>query len=277
MAMNVEQGARRPVIFTSSSKFLPSNFGIDENAKHFKSLADKIKCKKHQKLFLKFLMERDISNFNSKKIIKSDLQESLEENSHSPLVGYLTKIVNEKPDCVFRKSTVEALNDFNDYMMSNKLKYDYTQKKFNIELENTYNVRKGKTGTCYFEFNTTFLKEMLKTKYKIGFGIPEVVEVVTDPLDYGVLQTDLATQIDYKSKYENQLIEMQEMKNQIEELKRQSQMIKIVEPEIIVKEKKSSKKIVVKKFLKNKSGPLYETQETKQLNDNQFMSEILDC
>jgi hypothetical protein len=92
------EGSRRPVIFKSSSKYLPVNIGHDENKKFFTKLVNMYKDKNYQKAFLEFLLNRDINNFNPKQINKSLLHKELEETSTSPIVGFLAEIVKDNID-----------------------------------------------------------------------------------------------------------------------------------------------------------------------------------
>ena len=48
-------------------------------------------------------------------------------------------------------------------------KFDYSQSKFNVELENKFGIEKVKNGIMKFVFNIPQLKEVLQTKYKYNF------------------------------------------------------------------------------------------------------------
>jgi hypothetical protein len=218
MSVPIEAGARRPVLFKSSDKFLPINIGVEENAIHFTKLSDMIRDKRYQKKFLDFLMKRDLSNFNPKNFKKSQLHQSLEENSKPPLVEFLSKIVEQKPDSVFKISTQQCLDDFSSFLAKKQLKFDYSQKKFNLELENIFNIRKVKVSCSYFEFDTKALKLLLQKKYQVEFS-DEVQEIdPTDPkhLDNGVDEIDMSLKVDYKKLYEDAQKEIANLRKQLE-------------------------------------------------------------
>ncbi len=66
----------------------------------------------------------DITKFNPKEMNKSELQKELEENSISPLVGFLAHIVDlaEPNENILRYSTSESLKNCNDYLKQNNHK-----------------------------------------------------------------------------------------------------------------------------------------------------------
>ena len=210
-AFPVEEGSRRPVIFKASSKYLKENIGIQENEKYFTNLTNVFKDTKYKKAFLKFLMNRDIKNFNPQDIVKSELHKTLEENSVSPIVGYLADIYNNnKTKSEVKILTRDCLEEFSDYLKVNNYKFDYSQAKFNVEMESKYKIKKLKTsGNMYFVFNMKELKTMLETKYKYKFGAnDEKCEI--SPLDYGI--------VDEKQEIINkQSLEIEELKYKLAE------------------------------------------------------------
>lgn len=167
-AFPVEDGSRRPVIFKSSSRNLTINCGIEENKRYFTELSNIYKNKEYQKTFLEYLKNYDITNFNPKDIVKSSLHQELEENSLSPIVGFLSDVCKAKSG-TFRILTKETYENFLTYTKENNIKYELSPTKFNVEMTSTYNIKKVKVSNNYFEFNITELKEMLKTKYKMIF------------------------------------------------------------------------------------------------------------
>jgi len=221
-AFPVEEGSRRPVIFNASSKYLKDNIGIEENKKYFTNLIKVFKDKRYQKAFLNFLLNRDISKFNPQNIVKSELHKTLEENSVSPIVGFLANLCNKNINQEgknIRILTKEALKSFSEYMRDNNYKFDYSQAKFNVELETKYNIRKLKTGgNQYFEFDILNLKKMLESKYNYDFSKKENIEIDDDddeisPLDHGI--TDEKQEIIKKQK-----AEIEELKKQLAEAQR---------------------------------------------------------
>ena len=174
------EGSRRPIIFNSSPKYLSTNIGKPANNKFFSELVAQYQNPNYQKAFLELLKNRNIQKFNPKEITKSLLQTELEENSVSPIIGYLASIVEtvEPTDPqIIRFSSTDSLKLFNEYLTSQNVKYGYSQTKYNVELVNTYNIKKLKScGKMLFEFNIPALKKLLETKYKYNFDALEEVE-----------------------------------------------------------------------------------------------------
>jgi phage/plasmid-associated DNA primase len=222
-AFPVEDGSRRPVIFKSSSKYLPINYGIENNKSYFANLAENIyKNKEYQKAFLDYLLNYDIKHFNPKDISKSILHQELEENSISPIVHYLAHTVKTN-DRNFRMLLKTSYEHFLDFMKNNHYKFDISEKKFKVELVSIYNIRKVKNNTHYFEFNIEEIKQMLIKKYKYNF---EDDEQEQSPLDHG-----LEPEIDYKKLYFELLAKMKE---QPKEEPKEEPPLKIQEKEPIL-------------------------------------------
>jgi hypothetical protein len=210
------QSSRRPVIFKSSSKYLVDNIGIEANDKFFTELVSYYKNPVYQKAFLEFLKIRDISKFNPKDVSKSELHKELEENTVSPIVGYLAGLVNSFPpdESIYRENTTTCMSEFKIYYQNNGFKFDYSQAKFNVELTTNFNVRKIKSGGCmYFEFDMKALKKLLETKYKYVFedNTDNTIPQQPNPLD---------GEPDYKQLYLKQQEELFQLKQQMQELKK---------------------------------------------------------
>jgi hypothetical protein len=123
-------------------------------------------------------------------------------------------------------------------MKEKQFQYTMTQKKFNVELEATYKVKKVKSGGCmYFHFDVVSLKTMLETKYKYNFEVTEELEAdlktvnKQSPLDHGVISN-----IDYKAQYEEAMKRIA----QLEALMKPKQEVN--EPEVVVVTSKKNKK-----------------------------------
>jgi hypothetical protein len=238
-AFPVEKGARRPVIFKSSNKYLKEQIGEDESNRYFTDLIEnKFKNKHYQQAFLKYLQNRDITNFNPKKFDKSELHEALEQNSFSPLVGFLAAIVKKYDNIkdVVRYTTTDTYNKCCEYMRENKYKYEMTQQKFNVELEITYKIKKIRSNGMKFEFDIKAIKAMLEKDYKYEFSndgefveldSPEEIKNMTKD-DYNKFYEDNLNKIstvedDYKTKYEeifkkyNELLNIQNVKEHVKE------------------------------------------------------------
>ena len=239
-AFPVEEGSRRPVIFKASNKYLPANYGIEENKKYFTNLADNIyNNKQYQKAFLEYLTSYDISKFNPKDIVKSELHQELEENSISPIVHFLAHLVklNNK---TFRLSTSECLKQYYEYIREQNYKFEMTQAKFNVEMVSTYKIKKVKSsGNMYFEFNTDEIKEMLIKKYKFNFDDVEEESEVS-PFDEGI-----KTEPDYKKMYEEAQKQIEELKKLLEQQQKPKEEETIVYTENPMKKKVEEIKLPV--------------------------------
>jgi len=217
-AFPCDDGSRRPVIFRCSDKYLPVNFGAEQSQKYFKNLADNyINNIDYQQAFLKFLQQRDISQWNPKEFEKSKLHRTLIETSIKPIVKFLAQIVIENEDKeILKVITSESLADFSLFLKHQGYRFDYTPKKYRAELQMYYNVDVKKSGVEYYIFNIKELKKLLTTKYKYNFGEkqeeeeePEpIVNKPVSPLDAGVVD-------DSKDK------RIKELEEQLAELKKQ--------------------------------------------------------
>jgi hypothetical protein len=171
MAFPIEEGNRRPFITKASNKYTKEVIGAKENKKHFDKLVSQYESKEYQSAFLEMLMKRDISNWNPKEFEKSELHQTLEDNSISPLVQYLANIVRENigQETVTKSSTV-ALKEFSELLRSLNHKFDYTQQKFNTEMEANYGIKVHKASTMKMKFDIIQLRAMLEKKYKYNFS-----------------------------------------------------------------------------------------------------------
>ena len=220
-AFPVEENSRRPKIFQSSNKYLPKNFGSEENKKYFTNLAENIyKNIDYQKAFLEYLKSYDISNFNPKMDIKSELHQELEDASINPVGEFLIEYMRKLGGSI-RVLTTELYNEFKTFLTKNSYKYDYSPKKFNVEIVATYKIKKIKNSNQYFEINYNELKELLTKKYKCEF----------DKIDENILDFGLENTEDKKDK------EIIELKKQLELL--QNEINKLKSEKSDKKEKKN--------------------------------------
>ncbi len=207
-AFPVEEGSRRPKIFQASNKYLPKNYGVEENKQYFTNLADNIyKNVKYQKAFLEYLKTYDIKNFNPKMDIKSELHQELEDASINPvgefLCGYINKLQGD-----IRVLTTELYNEFKKFLSDNSYKYEYSPKKFNVEIVATYKIKKIKSSSQYFEINYKEIKSLLTQKYKYDFDDKD-----ENILDFGVVNNDKDNEI-------------MELKNRIKQLEDELKTLK---------------------------------------------------
>ena len=257
-AFPLEEGSRRPVIIKSSSKYLPSSIGTEENHKFFSKVVSMYKDPKYQKAFLELLKKRDISKFNPKEFAKSELHQTLEENSISPLVGWFGELIQQTKEETIKMGTVEALVEFTQYSKENNCRYEMSQTKFNVELESKYQVEKIKTGgKMIFKFDLVKLKQLLITKYKYNFENTESIEPIEpepNPLDHGI-------------EPDKRDAEIKSLKEEIERLKKMLETPKI-EPKPEPKPEKVKKNKSTKKTEtpdKDEEPKIYESVETKDI------------
>ncbi len=211
-AFPVEEGSRRPIIFKSSNKYLPANYGQENNKKYFTNLADNIyKNKEYQKAFLEYLLKYDISKFNPKSINKSTLHQELEESSISPIVHYLVHLAKlKKTD--YKILVKDCYEYFLNFMKENHYKYEISDKKFSVEMTTTYNIEKYKSNLTYFKINIEQLKTLLTKKYKYNFDIEDEEDEEESPLDNGTEK-----QINYESLYLKAQKEIEELKKLLQQ------------------------------------------------------------
>lgn len=213
-AFPVESGSRRPVIFKASDKYLPSNYGIENNKKYFSNLAENVyKNINYQKAFLEYLKKYDISNWNPKDIKKSSLHEDLEEASMSPIVHYLTEVVKTNPKN-FRINVSECYENFKAFISNMNLKYPISRDKFGVEMTNIYKVKKIKNSVMLYEFNIEELKALLIRKFKVVFDNDDEV-----PQSNSLLDDDEFTPPPINK-------ELEELKKQLELLKAENNKLK---------------------------------------------------
>ena len=255
-AFPVEENSRRPIIFKASNKYLPSNYGIEENKKYFTNLAENIyKNKQYQKAFLDYLKSYDISNFNPKNIVKSELHQELEENSISPIVHFLAHIV-KLYNKTFRLSTTDCLKHYIEFIREQNYKFEMTQAKFNVEMVSTYKIKKIKSnGNMFFEFNINEIKDMLIKKYKFNFDKDdeETIDELIEP--------------NYKKMFEDAQKEIEELKKIL--LEQKEETIKYVENPM--NKKVETPQVKVNKHIKTES--IVETEDLEEL-ENLFKKSI---
>jgi hypothetical protein len=168
-AFPIEKGSRRPYIIHCSDKYLVDNIGAEENKKHFDELAKIIHNKEAQKMFYDELMEIDIDNFNFKEIEKSDLHKILEDSAKPPLVDFVTELIYKHiDDNKFVIHTIELLEKYTEYLRKRNMKFECSQKNFNVELQQVFKVEKfASNGRQKFRFNVNHVKEILLKEYKV--------------------------------------------------------------------------------------------------------------
>jgi len=165
-AFPVDTGSRRPNIIQSSKKYLPANYGVEENCKYFTALAKVIQDKRYQKAFLEYMLSYDITTFNPKDIPKSELHLELEDHSTPPLAMVLANMINKLSDNKsFRLSTTEAYKQFKEFAQEQGYEYKTTINKFVTEMTMIFKVKKVKCSKMYFDFDFVALKKLLIEKY----------------------------------------------------------------------------------------------------------------
>lgn len=207
----IEEGNRRPVVFTASDRNLKKTIGDVAHTKYFKKILKMYGDKRYQNAFLNFLKKYDISKFSPIRFKKGELQNTLEENSINPLVGFLAIQVSEnKTVSTLRVLTQDFLKMFSDYMRQRNYKFDYTQKKFNVELKSIFDIgTKKSNGYMVFELDIKHVKKILTEDYKYDFN---------NELDDNNDVLDCKTEENYKQMYIELLRENKKLNKRINEL-----------------------------------------------------------
>ena len=167
-AFPVEKGSRRPYVIKCSEKYLPENIGAEANKKHFDPLLDIVKDKDVLKLFYEELMTIDIDNFNFREVEKSELHKILEDSAIPPLADFVTQIVYACPKKMFTEHTVKLLEQYTDFLKKRNMKFECSQKNFNVDLQEIFKVVKYQSnGSPKFRFDIETIKNILLKEYKI--------------------------------------------------------------------------------------------------------------
>jgi hypothetical protein len=185
-AFPVEDGARRPIIMYASDKYLPKKYGVNDSDKYFSKLLKVVNDKSVQKAFLELLQKRDISKWNPKNFTKSDLHKNLEEAAKPPMTEFLYQLTYDQADQKqLRFSTTKLLEDYTAFLKRRNMKYECNQKTFNLEMIETYEIRKyPSNGRQYFKINIANLKDHLAKNHNCKYGLKEDDEVDNQCDDY---------------------------------------------------------------------------------------------
>jgi len=213
-AFPVEKGSRRPYVINCSDKYLPENIGAEANKKHFTELADIISDKDVQKLFYEELMKIDVDNFNFKEIEKSELHKILEDSAKPPLVDFITELIYKQTDnSKYVIHTIELLEKYTEYLRKRNMKFECSQKNFNVELQQVFKVEKfASNGRQKFRFNIQLVKDILLKEYKID------VTNQDDDNDFEEEETVQNMFVDTKDKAQYRVEEIISLKDKIEVL-----------------------------------------------------------
>jgi len=209
----VEEGNRRPVIFSGSNRYLKEVIGEENNKKYFDGMKAIYKNVKYQNAFLQYLKNLDISNFKPAHFKKSELQNTLEDNAVNPIVSFMASLIS-KHDDMNEKIKVETpvlLRMFSDYMRERNYKFDYTQRKFNVELKCIFDIDSKKSnGNMFFFYTYGHVKNILIDKYKYTFDNND---------DDDDNEKKLEEELDYKALYLEMVEKNKKLKRRIVRLK----------------------------------------------------------
>ena len=224
-AFPVEKGSRRPYVIYCSDKFLPENIGAEANKKHFTELANIISDRDVQKLFYEELMKIDVDNFNFKEIEKSQLHKILEDSAKPPIVEFVTEIAyTHTKEKQFTVHTVKLLELYTEFFKKRNMKYECSQKTFNIELQQIFKVVKyASMGKPKFRFDIETVKSILLKEYKIDVDndTNEDEEIIKNDEDEDkeVIKQELSVKLSLDEQIEHYTKLLRDLKNKkLEEL-----------------------------------------------------------
>ncbi len=174
--VKLEKDERRFVIFSSSTKWILAN--SEDKNKHFKKLIDILQSGKYNYTFYKYLKERNISELN---LLDRPISETYIKNAayQSSIIGdffvdfiYSTNAMDvDKTFYEIIQYNVSNLFDFfqNWKNKNGYSKYEYSVKKFSLEILNDYNdciEKKRKNDGQYFVINRELIiKNLIKNNY----------------------------------------------------------------------------------------------------------------
>eukprot|EP01040_Poterioochromonas_malhamensis_P009172 gene9172-9951_t len=141
-AFPTEDGSRRPYIQKCSPEKLPKVIGAQKSKEYFDRLAKYMNDRDVQKAFYDELMKFDIFKFNFKDQEKSELQKTLEECAKPPISEFLCELVSKAVVEDIKIKTVELLKLYTEFTKIRNMKFDMTQRAFNLELEHEYKIKK---------------------------------------------------------------------------------------------------------------------------------------
>lgn len=194
-AFPAESGSRRPYIQNCSQEKLPKVIGAQQSKEYFDKLGEYINDRDVQKAFYDELMKFDIAKFNFKDQEKSELQKTLEDCAKPPLSEFLCELVSKAVVEDIKIKTVELLGKYTEFTKKRNMKFDMSQKAFNLEIEHEYKVKKYiSCGVAKFSINVKSTKELLMNEYKYTFNDNEEDndEDKDDDYENGVDKTDLS-------------------------------------------------------------------------------------
>jgi hypothetical protein len=264
-AFPVENGNRRPRISETSSKYI--DLETKEKAKYFSKLIKLFNNQDYQYAFLRYLQAYDISKFNFQKVIKSKLQEDLEQHSIPIVATFLSDILNDieviqAHTAVIKKvsriefGTVEFYELFTGYIEANKFNYRPDSKKFKFDIMHSYGIEYLKSnGKHLYIFNKNNLKEKLTKLHNIKFDDDTNLFVKHEKTEAEILKEQLA---ELQRKYDELLLNKNEIKNKKENKKE----------ETIKENKKETKKVIVNDESDDDYDDESDDEENKQLSND---------
>lgn len=238
-AFPMDAGARRPVIYKTSDKFLISNMGEEQHMKHWTNLIENhYKNPECQKAFLEYLRKYDIGKWNPRDFEKSNLHKDLDQANIPIICKFLIDLLeNNKEEKMMSYKARELYLMFKEFSSDNK--YPISEKSFCVELPTTYEIEKKQSNGVKYVIDTEKLKKLITAKFKYNFedeckfqGKNETTDDENEELEV----------VDYETKYKEALKEIELLKKQLENL--QKPKVEIKEEQIIEEVKKNVKQDV---------------------------------
>lgn len=169
--------------------------GPKKSKEYFDRLAKYVKDRDVQKAFYDELMKFDIFKFNFKDLEMSKLHKSLEECAKPPISEFLCELVSKAVVEDIKIKTVGLLKLYTEFTKIRNMKFDMTQRAFNLELEHEYKIKKYiSCGVAKFSIDVKSTKELLMNEYGYTFDDNEDEHDEDKDEDYenGIEKKDLS-------------------------------------------------------------------------------------
>lgn len=164
----IGKGERRPFFLYASSYVL--NLPQQEREEYCTKLANHVDNKQVQRAFYKFLMSRDLSDFNPRVAVKTKFHKQREKTSTPLLVRFLVGVLSDEHGKLTFQSS-QLYNRFTTWLTEQGQQYSRSNKAFSQELK-SYNIDSGKkliefkkSGCMWIMLDKKQLLEYIQNQY----------------------------------------------------------------------------------------------------------------